>query len=280
MEENTKVPAEGAGGEPVSNRAEGEPLKLEEEEAGLEAEEGETGQETEEGEPPESEEGEGLFDGMSPEKLHESYKSLQTELGKRTEKLNKFEDALGKYGGLETVTNWVEYLSNNPDFSKWVQSQQEKQALGGGEADPGDPETKAAMETVRRITQQEIARAMQERVEPLADSYKQRILQDNMGKMDEEFPGWRDLQSEMAGLAETLPSAVQDNPSLNDLKSLYIRAVVETGKIADFGKSFYEKELKAVKKKSTVRPGKAPAGLPKKASTIQEAFALAKSQLK
>ena len=29
--------------------------------------------------------GEGLFDGMTPDKLHESYKSLQAELGKRTE---------------------------------------------------------------------------------------------------------------------------------------------------------------------------------------------------
>ena len=47
--------------------------------------------------------GEGLFDGMTPEKLHESYKSLQTELGKRTESSKSLEDRLTQYGGIDQI---------------------------------------------------------------------------------------------------------------------------------------------------------------------------------
>ena len=61
----------------------------------------------------------GLPEGMTQEKLDESYKSLQGEYTKGQQALKSAEGRLGeldKFGGLEKVMELADWLNSNPRF--------------------------------------------------------------------------------------------------------------------------------------------------------------------
>ena len=215
---------------------------------------------------------------MTGEKLHQSYKSLQGEFTKRTEKLKSLEGSFTKYGGAEGLTKWAEYLMANPRFAEWVKEEQRIQNLGSDEG--YDENTKKAMYIVERIADQRIEEALRERLEPISESYKQETLSRNMSKMDTEHPGWRELQEKMVEIGETMPPEVQDSPSFRDLETIYIRALLESGKFEDVMAASYEKKLKAAQGKAAGAPAKTGGvtTFPKKFSSMREAFESAKKQ--
>ena len=229
-------------------------------------------QEAKSGEPS----GEGLFDGMTPEKLHKSYKSLQSEYTKAQEAVKKLE----KYGGPDQLVQWADYLSNNQEFANWVQSQQNKNILGVKE-DEMDDATKQALDTVRKLSRAEaeaiVRDVMKKEIAPLSEGYKQQIIEKHFETMDTKYgKEWHEMRDTMSELSSELPQNVQDRPTYEDMEDLYFKALRKTGKMETYAKKMYAKELESKKSKATERPSQAPQSGDKQYSSIQEAFAAAK----
>jgi hypothetical protein len=228
-----------------------------------------------------------LPEGITPEMLSElgympdkDYKSLQGEFSKKTDALKAAEEQFGKYGGADKVLEWVGYLDGNAEFAKWVQSQQDEK-LYGQDKSQFDDETRQAMELVERIADEKIAEAMRLRVDPLANSYKSRLLQESFKTMDGKYDDWREMEGPMEVLSHTLPPDVADNPSVSDLEALYFRALAQEGKLEDYGRKVYERNLTALKTKNTDKTTASGAsGGRKPSNTIAEGFAAAKKSLK
>ena len=222
-------------------------------------------------------EGAGLPDGMTPEVLAKSYKEIQgkfTKTSQENAEIRKQMETIVKqaerYGGIEQLFNTANQLSNNPQFQEWIQRQQ----MGG----QYDEETMNALNLVRNIAtnvvKQEIQQAMKTQVEPLANTYKEQNIMRLFGKMDEKYGAeWREMSAEMNESAGEFPIAKLDNPTLDDLEDLYMRALRKTGKFDDFAAKSYEKRLKDKKDKATGIPASSPAGTGKtpKPKNIHEA---------
>ncbi len=218
--------------------------------------------------------GEGLFDGMKPEQLHKSYKSLQSEYTKAQTAIKKLE----KYGGPDQLAQWADYLSNNPEFAKWAQAQQNKNVLGTEEV---DPDQQKALDAVRKIAEsivdQRVKDLYNKEVAPLSETYKQQMLQSHFETMDTRYgKDWHEMRDVMSELSESLPKSTQDRPTMDDIEDLYFKALRKTGKMEAFARKSYEKVLVEKKSKSTERPSAAPAAGAKPATSIQEAFEMAK----
>lgn len=234
----------------------------------------ETAGESVEGEAKGEPSGEGLFDGMTPEKLHKSYKSIQKEYTKAQETLKRLE----KYGGPDQLAQWADYLSSSNEFAEWVKSQQNRNVLGTPEV---DEEQQKALDAVRKIAEsivdQRVKDLYQKEVAPLSETYKQQMLQSHFTNMDKTYgEDWHELRDVMSELSEQLPQKVQDQPTYEDIEDLYFKALRKTGKMQTYAKKMYEKELSAKKAKSVERPAPVPAAGPQPASSISEAFAIAK----
>ncbi len=223
----------------------------------------------------------GLPEGMTLETLPSAYKSLQGEYTKNQTAMKAIEKSLEPYGGQEQMLKWAQYLANNQSFAKWAQSEQQKQVLGT-QNDPNsevDEDTQKAIETVKRIANQQADRMYQDKIAPIENKLKQETLESNMSKMDADpaYSDWREYQDKMADIAETLPESMQDNPSYEDLQNLYWMAVRKAGKMDEVMAKSYEKILKAKQSKSTERPApQSSQGALKKAMSITEAYQQAK----
>ncbi|MDE2015952.1 MAG: hypothetical protein KGJ89_05000 [Patescibacteria group bacterium] len=222
---------------------------------------------------------EGLPEGMTPESLAKSYKELQAEFTRRNQSYSELEKTFSPYGGHEQVQQWLQYLQGNPRFAEWVKTEQERSILGIPSQDMDD-DTRKALEVVNNVTKAQIDEAMRQKVEPLADHYKEQIIENSMGQMDAKYPGWRDMQDVMADLSDNLPPDRQDSPTLEDFESLYATALIKTGKIRDFGKQVYERDLQARKKMSIEKPSSATGNMsPGKINNMTEAWLAAKRQM-
>jgi len=222
--------------------------------------------------------GEGLFDGMTQEQLHKSYKSVQGEYTKNQQLLKQFE----RFGGAEQVIQWANYLGQNPDFAQWWQGQQTKNALGIDESKL-DPETKSAYDTVRKISEQiadtKLRQAIQQDIAPVADALKQQLLESNFKKMDEKYGAeWQELRDTMSELSEELPEKIQDRPSFDDIEDLYFKAMRKTGKFETYARKLHEKSLNVKKAKATGKPQTGGESQIQPSHSMQEAFAAAKRQ--
>lgn len=198
---------------------------------------------------------EGLFDGMTGEKLHDSYKSLQTELGKRTEASNEFEAKFQKYGGADRLLELADYLDGNEGFASFVKTQQQADVLGTS-ADDIDDDTKRAMDIVQGMSRTEIERMYQEKVAPLENHLKEQQLAVNVGAMSEKYENFNDMKETMADLAKDLPENIQDNPSLEDMEDLYWKAIRVSGKMDEYAAKTYAAKLEKAKKQSMDTPTK------------------------
>lgn len=221
--------------------------------------------------------GEGLFDGMTPEELHKSYKAMQGEYTKLNTQFKKLE----QYGGPDQMVQWAEYLAKNPRFSEWVQNEQGRNILGVKE-DELDEQQQKALNVVRTIAEQvadaKIKQIRQTEIAPLSEKYKEKLLDEHFSTMDKKYEGWRALQDDMAEMSESLSKEAQDNPSFEDLEDLYFKALRKTGKINDYAAEMHNKKLQQMKSKTTEKPSAAPASAPRQFKTIAEAFAYAKQQ--
>lgn len=214
------------------------------------------------------------------------YKELQTEFGSRNEELKGFKDsaeAMAAFGGSDQLVQWASYLQGNSRFAEFIQSEQARENdEQSGFSDDMDEDTRNALELVDKraemIADRKVKEILENQINPITNRYKEQQLDSNLNQMDEEFgDSWRDVQDEMAKLAEGLPLEVQDAPTLDVLKDLYWKALRTTGKMDGVMASMYEKKLSAKKAMSSERPSSnAGQGQAKKAMTLEQAFQMAK----
>lgn len=220
---------------------------------------------------------EGLFDGMDGATLHKSYKSIQSEYTKAQEMLKKSQ----KYGGVDQLVQWADYLAENQDFAKWVQEQQNRKLLGAKGDEAIDEDQQKALDTVRKIAQAEAERNRQElyksEIAPIAEAYKQQMLEKHFTDMDAKHgKDWNEVRDVMAELSDELPKSVQDRPTFDVIEDLYFKALRKTGKLEAYAERVYAKKLAEKKAKATTKPAPAPQEGMKPAATIREAFEMAK----
>lgn len=230
---------------------------------------------------------EGLPDGIeTPKQLLDMYKNLQKDYAKRGDTEAALIKRFEQYGGADGLLESAEYLSKNPRFQEFVENERTQGLVGDTSVtNDMDEETRSAVKLVEQITnkivEQKINEAMRTNVDPIADSYKQRLLQENFKSMDSKYGSeWRESQDQMAELAERLPDNVQDNPTLEDLEDLYYGVLRRSGKLESMQAAAYRKQLEETKSKSTGRPSRGTSkGSAKQASTMAEAFEMAKKDL-
>jgi hypothetical protein len=237
--------------------------------------EGESGKEASAKREPSSE---GLFDGMDGATLHKSYKSLQGQYTKVNEAIKKLE----RFGGPDQISQWAEYLSNNPRFAEWVQKEQSSKVTGLNE-DEMDETTRKAYETVRKIADntadQKVQAILRNEIAPIAEEFKKQLLNTHFKSMDDKYgKDWHELRDTMSELSADLPARVQNRPTLDDIEDLYFKALRRTGKFDAFAAGQYQKKLTEKKARSTDKPSSAAPSAPRQYKTIQEAFADAKRQ--
>jgi hypothetical protein len=217
---------------------------------------------------------------ITPEKyaeLETNYKNLQTEFGKRNESDKELRSRFEQFGGIDKVHEHVSYLVNNPRFTEFLKQEQQSQVIGGVDISGYDQEQKDAINLVQQmatqIAQTEIQKAMKNKVDPLANSYKERLMDEHFAKMTEKYPNWREQEKQMETLADKLPIEVQDNPTLADVEALYLRSIVADGKIEKFGADLYQQKLEQKKAQSTEQPPTTTGQTQeKRATTIAEAL--------
>lgn len=223
---------------------------------------------------------EGLLDGMTPEQLHKSYKELQREFGKRNEEYKGVTEKFTPYGGVQQIEKWVNYLASNPRFNEWLEGEKSRSSLGVP-TEGIDEDTQKALQIVKSVAEAQINKAMKEKVEPLAEHYRERLLNENINKMDTTHgKEWRDMKDTMLDLAKTLPKENQNNPTFDDFEDLYYKALRKTGKIESYMATSYQRKLEGKKKLSTDKPQpSAGATSIGKSMSVAEAFEMAKRSL-
>jgi hypothetical protein len=219
---------------------------------------------------------EGLFDGMDAQTLHKSYKSLQGEYTKVNESFKELE----KYGGAKQLREWADYLSNNPRFADWVKQEQAKNVLGVDESTMSD-EQREAMKLVRNMAsleaQEQVSKVVKDQIQPLAEAYKQQILDTHFKTMDSKYGNdWHEMRDIMSELSKELPESKQNKPEFDDIEDLFFRAVRKAGKYESYAAKVYEKKLTEKKSKSSDRPKTSSGESNLKPKSIQEAYEIAK----
>lgn len=228
-----------------------------------------------------------LSETLTLEKLAASerdYKALQTEFAKRNESDKSLQERFSKFGGVEKVNQYMDFFTNNPRFAEWLQEEQKRELLGDIDITNMDDEQKQALNVVQKLAQQ-VSKQMtdqlyKEKIQPLADTYKEQLMDKSFAKMDENHPNWREMQTEMEKLGSHLPKHIQDNPQYEDFEDLYFKSLRVTGKFDDYAASLYQKKLEKKKANSSDSPptttGK---GMEKPPTNIVEAFQRAKKKL-
>ena len=219
---------------------------------------------------------EGLFDGMTPEKLHDSYKSLQTEYGKNNESLNDLMGKFEKFGGVDQLLQWADYLDTNEDFAKWVEGQNNQNEVN---LDNYDDETKKAIELVQKMSQAEVQKALQNEVAPLREHLIEQQLQANVEILEDKYgDSFNELRDTMSKLSRDLPDSIQDSASIEVLEDLYWKAMRTSGKFDDYAAKVYQAKLEKVKAQSTEKPTqKASPGRIEGKLSMQQSYEAAKS---
>lgn len=217
-----------------------------------------------------------LYDNMTAEQLHSSYKELQ---GKFTP-LSQSVKGLDRFGGIDGLNERLDGLLGNPRFMEFVESEKRRNAYGIDESEM-EPDQKSALNTVETIAKQVASdmrsQLMEEFITPLQTSIKERSLEESFSAMDKKHPGWRDLQDVMGDLAEKLSPEVYGNPTLEDVEMLHTLALHQSGKFDDYAANVYKQMLEQKKASDTGKPAPhAGEGEPGRATSIQQAWAMAK----
>lgn len=220
-----------------------------------------------------------------------SYKELQrklSELGNESASyrnlIQQYESQLAPLGGLDNSIKTLNYLASQPSFAEYIKTLQggDVKSNLGIDLNSADPETRAAIELVEKIADaksQAAVSRLNQTVSAMVQQQSAERAQGAMSQMDKDFPGWRDVQGEMAEMAKFLSPEIQNNPSYDDFKALYGAAIVKSGKLNDLGESIYKRKIEGLKSKSTEQPRPGGKSAPGKPNTMLEALTMAEKQL-
>jgi hypothetical protein len=201
------------------------------------------------------------------------YKELQGAYTKGQQRLSELNNAFATYGGPEQAMQALTSLASDPDVRAVLDRKQ-----NGVVEEELDEETQAAKKTVVAWAKQAIKEEMGHSVDPLLTSYRKDRVSGFTAQLDNEFPGWREYEAEMAPIVQEWPESRKLSMDYTDLQGLLMQAVAKKGKIEEFSKSIYERNLQKRKKTATDVPGSARK-VTGKATTMAEALSMAKQKM-
>jgi hypothetical protein len=236
--------------------------------------------------------GESTAKAQETEGLEKSYKELQSKFSKTTEELKANKEKLDKlnaYGGVEKIVEQIEYLAGNEDFKEWAKQQSQKNDYGINPSET-DAETQQALKLVEKIasatTEKQVQKAvaelkkeLQDQINPVSTEYAAEKMDSLLDGLDEKYgEGWHEVKDQMADIIEQ-DKSFPKIPTAKAVEGALVKALIQEGKMDEFGKNLYEKSLEAKKDMATETLGtRKDATTDTKPKTIQEAYEQAKRQ--
>jgi len=214
------------------------------------------------------------------------YKELQGKFTKETQATSEFKKLFEEFGGHEQLLGTARQLRGNPEFTKWVQDQQQKQFVGNTDISEYSDEQKQAVELVQNLIRGELdvreQTLMQTKIQPLVDKAKVDSVEAIMSKMDSDKtlpPEWRQYQDKMVELSNALPAEMQDKPTYDDMVDLLWKSARQSGDMMKIAADIYAGNLEQKKTQSTEKPITTTMEKAlKPAKTMAEAYEQAKSK--
>ena len=199
--------------------------------------------------------GSDLFSDIN--KLTKSYKELQgaftqksqkaSELDKQLSEINKVTE---KFGGLENMAAWANYIATDKDFVSLME-------VKSGKAKPpvvaDTPEAKAAYDIITSIVESKLGEfrsLVDKAISPVITETHEKRAMDVISHLDKIDPDWKVVGKTMGELLQRLPDSVKENPSKDDIEDLYWTAIRREGKLDEAFKKRYEADVKAKKAKN------------------------------
>lgn len=223
----------------------------------------------------------------TPEQVLADYKELQSEYSKVTDSNKNYkgvEEKLAQFGGADKVLEWANFLATDKGFATFIQERQKQNLIGGVDTADMDDETKKALDIVQKVAggvvDQRVAELTRTKLDPLANSYKEGLIEKHFETMDKKYPEWREFKNSMSELSDGMPDKIADNPTYENIEDLYWKAVRKSGKMDDVMAKTYQQKLEKKKAQTIEKPsGAIPTGSHKEKMTMDEAYAQAKKDL-
>lgn len=209
----------------------------------------------------------------SPEDVLRDYKALEADYTKKNQEYKANFDRINALGGLDAIENIINNIASNPEVVQQLMQGQSPQP----EDNPYEEADSEAIDTVKQIAT-DIAKQM---VAPYEERIRQQDFEVIQGKMDANFPDWKEYQSEMVEISRNLPTEVTESPSYEVAAGLYAQAVImKDGGLTKLGEKAYKQSLEVKKKQSSTPTSPAPpTNTGAVANSIQEAAEQAKREL-
>lgn len=214
------------------------------------------------------------------------YKSLQAEFTRKSTALAELDKKFQQYGGPDALLREAERfskLSQSKEFQAFMAEQQMRES--GIDPSTLPPDARAAMEFINSVVQKQVESKVNpflQQAQEMERAQQTAKVNANLAAMSEKYGAeWRELQPVMQEIASNLPPQVINDMRFETLESVYLQAMVKSGKFNEFAAKQYQKQLSEKKQKSTPRPGNGANGtkaIPQVRS-MQDAYKAAKVML-
>jgi len=233
-------------------------------------------------ETPEQEAGDEIpLERIQKTKAYNELRKLVSEQGEKLKAMESRSKRFEAFGGEDSLLQQANALIADPAFKEFMERRQAQSEYGIDPNTIQDPEAKAAIKLVQNIVNSAIEKRYATDVAPLQQQAKKAAFQETFSQMDNKYGNeWHSMKNVMAEIAGTLPKEFQENPSFDNLESLYFVALQRSGKMEEYAGKYYQKTLEAKKAKAMPKRESQTGTPSKKVNSLADAFALAKAQMK
>ena len=224
-------------------------------------------------------------DSKSYKELQRVYTQGQQRLKDMESQLSEIERAASQYGGVDRMSEMIQYATTNPEIAAAIQKVQQTQGTGIN-MDELDDQGKKALELVDKIVENKLASRLQEyqthEIDPIVDAHRVDRVEKLMGQMDDKYGDrWGDSLEAMKTLSEDMPRNVLVNPSFDDMEDLFFKALRTEGRFDEFMGETYQQTIQEKKRRSVSKPKTTASSMPtgSKPSNMFEAAEIAAKKM-
>ena len=224
-------------------------------------------------------------DSKSYKELQRVYTQGQQRLKDMENQLSEIERAASQYGGVDRMSEMIQYATTNPEIAAAIQKVQQTQGTGIN-MDELDDQGKKALELVDKIVENKLASRLQEyqthEIDPIVDAHRVDRVEKLMGQMDDKYgERWGDSLEAMKTLSEDMPRNVLVNPSFDDMEDLFFKALRTEGRFDEFMGETYQQTIQEKKRRSVSKPKTTASSMPtgSKPSNMFEAAEIAAKKM-
>ena len=224
-------------------------------------------------------------DSKSYKELQRVYTQGQQRLKDMEGQLSEIERAASQYGGVDRMSEMIQYATTNPEIAAAIQKVQQTQGTGIN-MDELDDQGKKALELVDKIVENKLASRLQEyqthEIDPIVDAHRVDRVEKLMGQMDDKYGDrWGDSLEAMKTLSEDMPRNVLVNPSFDDMEDLFFKALRTEGRFDEFMGETYQQTIQEKKRRSVSKPKTTASSMPtgSKPSNMFEAAEIAAKKM-